>query len=58
MEKKPEVNEILKICWQEISFLSNFSILVGILLSSTDVVESSENIMKAISSLSVVLKKI
>ena len=43
--------------WQEIPFYSNFSILVGILLGPTDLVESSEDIMTAISSLSVGLKK-
>ena len=43
--------------WQEISFLSNFSILVGMLLGPTDLAESSEDIMRAISSLSVGLKK-
>ena len=43
--------------WQEISFLSNFTILVGILLGTTDLVELSEDIMIAILSLSVGLKK-
>ena len=54
--KTPEVNNILKISTscQEISFLSNFSILLG----PTDLVELSEDIMRAISSLSVGLKKI
>ena len=53
--KTPDVNDILKISTslQEISFLSNFNILVGILLGPTDLVESSEDMMRAISSLSV-----
>ena len=57
--KTPEVNDILKIStsWKEISFLSNYSILVGMLLGPTDLVESSEDMMRAISSLSVGLKK-
>ena len=57
--KTPEVNDILKIStsWQEISFLSNFSILAGMLLGPTNLVESSEGIMRAISSLLVALKK-
>ena len=57
--KTLEVNNILKISTtqQEISFLSNFSILLGMLLGRTDLVESSEDMMRAISSLSVRLKK-
>ena len=53
--KTPEVNDILKISasWQEISFLSNFNILVGMLLGPTDLVESSEDMMSATSCLSV-----
>ena len=58
--KTPEVGYILKIStrWQEILFLSKFSVLVGMLLVLSDVVESSEDIMRAISSLSVRLQKI
>ena len=57
--KTPEVNYLLKIStnWHEISFLSNFTSLVGMLLGRTDLVESSEDIMRAILSLSVGLKK-
>ena len=39
------------------SFLRNFSTSVGMLVGPTDLVESSEDIMRAISSLSVGLKK-
>ena len=55
----PEVNDTLKISasWQEISFLSNFNILVGKLLGPADLVESSEDMMRATSCLSVGLKK-
>ena len=58
--KTPEVNYILKLStrWQEILFLSKFSVLVGMLLVLSDVVESSEDIMRAISSLLVRLQKI
>ena len=54
------MNVILKISasWQEISFLSNFNILVGMLLGPTDLVESSEDMIRAASCLSVGLKKI
>ena len=58
--KTPEVNDILikiSTSWQEISYLCNFSILVGMLLGLTDLVESSEDMMRAISSLPVGLKK-
>ena len=53
------MNVILKISasWQEISFLSNFNILVGMLLGPTDLVESSEDMIRAASCLSVGLKK-
>ena len=53
------MNNKLKILtsWQEISFLSDFSILVGMLFSPTDLVESSEDILRAISSLSLGLEK-
>ena len=57
--KTPEVNDILKISasWQEISFFSNFNILVGMMLGPADWVESSEDMMRATSCLSVGLKK-
>ena len=57
--KTPEVNDILKISasWQKISFLSSFNILVGMLLGPTDLVESSEYMMRDASCLSVGLKK-
>ena len=58
--KTPEINTyILRISmsWHEISFLSNFSILLGMLLGPTDIVEWSGDMMRAISSLSVVQKK-
>ena len=53
------MNNKLKILtsWQEISFLSDLSILVGMLFSPTDLVESSEDILRAISSLSLGLEK-
>ena len=53
------MNVILKISasWQEISFLSNFNILVGMLLGPTDLVESSEDMIRAASCLSVGLQK-
>ena len=53
------MNDILKILtsWQETSFLSIFSVLVGMLLGPTDLVESREDMIRAISSLSVGLKK-
>ena len=43
--------------WQETPFLSNLYILVQMLLDPTDLVESSEDIMRANSCLSVGLKK-
>ena len=54
------MNDILKISksCQEISFLSTFSIRVSMLLSPTDLIETSEDIMRAFSSLSRGLKKI
>ena len=57
--KTPEVNDILEIStsWQEISFLCNFNILVGMLLGPTDLVESSEDSIRATLCLSVGLKK-
>ena len=39
------------------SFLSNFNILVGMLLGPTDLAESSEDTMRGTSCLSVGLKK-
>ena len=58
--KTPEVKYILKISasWQEISFLSNFNILVGMLQGLTDLVESSEDMMRATSCLSESLKSV
>ena len=57
--KIPEMNDILKIStsWQEISFFSNFSILVSMVLDPTGLVESSEDIMRAYLSLLLGLKK-
>ena len=57
--KVPEEKEILSISdsWLEMSFLSNFNILVGILLGPTDLLESNEGIIFSISVLSVGLKK-
>ena len=43
--------------WLEISFLSNFNILVGILVDPTDSLESNENMTSSVSVLSVGLKK-
>ena len=56
--KMTEEKEILNISdsWLEISFLSNFNILVGILLGLTDLLESNEDIF-SISVLSVGLTK-
>ena len=58
--KTSEVNDVFKIStsWQGTSFLSKFNVLVGMVLGSTDLVESSEEIMRAILSLSVGIKKI
>ena len=55
----PDVNDILKTSasWQEISFLSNFNVLLGVMLGPTDLVESSEDMKRATSCLSVGLKK-
>ena len=52
------MNDILKISAssQKRSFLSNFSILVVILLGPTQLVESSKDIMRATSSLTVELR--
>ena len=57
--KKSKVNDILKISvsLQKRSFLSNFSILVVILLGPTQLVESSKDIMRTISSLTAELRK-
>ena len=57
--KIPEEKEILNISdsWLDISFLSNFNILVRILLGSTDLLESNEDITFSISALSVGLTK-
>ena len=53
------MNGILKISisWQDVWFLSNFSFLLGMLLGPTNLVESSEHMMRAISYFSVGLKK-
>ena len=57
--KIPEEKEILNISdsWLEMSFLSNFNILVGILLGPTDLLESNEDMTFSISVLSVGLTK-
>ena len=57
--KTPIVKEILKISesWVEISFLTSFSILVGILLGPNDLFESREDMTLTISYLSVGLSK-
>ena len=57
--KTPEEKEILNISdsWLEMSFLSNFNILVGILLGPTDLLESNEDMIFSISDLSVGLIK-
>ena len=57
--KTPEEKEILNISdsWLEMSFLSNFNILVGILLGPTDLLESNEDMVFSISVLSVGLIK-
>ena len=51
----PEEKEILNISdsWLEMSFLSNFNILIGILLGPTDLLESNEDMIFSISVLSV-----
>ena len=43
--------------WVELSFVSSFNILIGILLGPTDLFEFRENIIFCISSLLVGLKK-
>ena len=43
--------------YKKYHFFSSFSILVGMLLGPIDLVESSEDMMRVISSLSVGLKK-
>ena len=57
--KTPEEKEILNISdsWLEMSFLSNFNILIGILLGPTDLLESNEDMIFSISDLSVGLIK-
>ena len=57
--KTPEENEIWNSSdsWLEMSFLSNFNILIGILLGSTDLLESNEDMIFFISILSVGLMK-
>ena len=57
--KTPEKKEILNISdnWLEMSFLSNFIILVGILLHPTDFLESNEDVTFSISVLSLELTK-
>ena len=56
-EQTPEEKEILNISdsWLEleVSFVSNFDILVGILLGPTDLLESNEDMIFSISVLSV-----
>ena len=56
--KTTEEKEILNISdsWLEMSFLSNFNILVGILLGPTDLLEPNEDLTFSISVLSVGLK--
>ena len=51
----PEEKEILNISdsWLEMSSLSNFNILVGILFGPTDLLESNEDMTSSISVLSV-----
>ena len=58
-EKMPEEKEILNISdsWLKMSFLSNFNILVGILLGPTDLLESNDDMTFSISVLSVGLTK-
>ena len=55
----PEEKEILNISdtWLEMSFLSDFNILVGILLDPTDFLESNEDMTFSASALSVGLTK-
>ena len=50
-EKTPEEKEILNIwdSWLEMLFLSNFNILVGILLDPTDLLEFNEDTIFSIS---------
>ena len=57
--KMPEEKEILNISdsWLEMSFLSNFSILVGLLLGPTDLLEPNKDMSFSISVLSVGLTK-
>ena len=57
--KMPEEKEILNISdsWLEMSFLSNFNILVGILLGPTDLLESNDDMIFTISVLSVAFTK-
>ena len=57
--KIPEEKEILNISdsWLEMLFLSNFNILVWILLGPTDLLESNEDMTFSISVLSVELTK-
>ena len=52
------MNKVLKISasWHELSFLSNFNILIGALFGPNDLVESIHDIMRSISSLPVELK--
>ena len=49
--KTPEEKEILNIwdSWLEMLFLSNFNILVGILLDPTDLLESNQDTIFSIS---------
>ena len=57
--KTPEEKEILNISdrWLEMSFSSNFNILVGILLGRTDLLKSNKDMTFSISVLSVGLTK-
>ena len=58
-EKTLEEKEILDISdsWLEMSFLSNFNTLIGILLGPTNLLESNEDMIFSISDLSVGLIK-
>ena len=57
--KTPEEKEIIDLSdrWLQMSFLSNFNILVAILLGPTDLLESSEDMTFSIFVLSVGLTK-
>ena len=57
--KTPEQKEILNISDSrlEMSFLSNFNILIGILLGPTDVLDYNEDMIFSIADLSGLIKK-